>query len=195
MDNPSASLHLPRTAQHDNSQPTVYVVTIHNNPSTTTQRVHITTATPDYGPQAIPSSPPGTMPAATQPHPAFCNSEARTTATTLPGADGPTDRGDWAAAKPFVPRQDNSSQDAPPANPVIQTMPSSLSTLTQLLEEIRRTQICTHCRSTRQTNSVRVQRPSCRSNLTPCYYHRQFGQMAMKCKTPYAYGVTLSPDQ
>ena len=176
MDAMSPPIFLPRN-QQDDLQPTVYVVTVHNNPSATTPRVQVTAANPGYGPQN-PLPPSETTPADTHMHPAFYTSGTGTVTT-------PADKHDWAAAKQFVPRQNAQPQDTPPAKPVEQTTPSSLSTLTQLLEEIRRTQTCSHCCPTRQANSVRLQRTKSSADGL-CYYHRQFGRAALKCRPPCA---------
>ena len=167
----SIPIFLPRD-QRDDLQPSIYVVTVHD-PSTAAPKVQITSVNPGFGPRD-PFSPPDTPPTDSYMHPAFYTSATGTVPTTA-------DKQDWANAQQFVPRQNAHRRDAQPAKPAEQPTSTDFSTLAQLLEEIRQTQTCSHCHPAHQASSVKLKPTSL------CYYHRQFGQAAKKCRQPCSY--------
>ena len=165
-DTSSIPVYLPRNRRND-QQPSIYVVSVYDGLSTTDPRVEIIPIN-----ARIPSSPPDTPPTDSYMHPAYYPPATG----TIPNI---ADKPGWAETPHFVPGQKSHRPDEQPAKPT--EKPTDFSTLSKLLDEIRQTQQCSHCQPPHRAkvSSVKVHPPS-----TLCYYHRQFGRAAVKCRTP-----------
>ena len=165
-DTPSIPVYLPRDRRND-QQPSIYVVSIFDGPPTADPRIEIIPLN-----TRAPSSPPDTPPTDPFPHPAYY---PPATGTVPNSADKPG----WAETPPFVQGQKAHCPDKPPAKPTEE--PVDYSTLSKLLDEIRQAQQCPHCQPPRRAkvSSVRTHPTS-----SLCYYHRQFGKGAVKCRAP-----------
>ena len=85
------------------------------------------------------------------------------------------------SSPPDTTPMDSHHPDEQPTKPTEEPTPTDFSTLAKLLDEIRQTQQCSHCQPPHRAkvSSVKVHPPS-----TLCYYHKQFGRAAVKCRTP-----------
>ena len=163
---------LPRNRRYD-QQPTIYVVTVFDDLPSTSPRVEVTPISPGYG-AGTPLLPPNTPPTDPYIHPAYYTSA---TGTIPSKAEAVKE----AESEQTAPEQEPHCPAKKTTEPSEEKTPTDFTTLAKLLDEIYQARHCPRCRTTPQAKTCPK---DSHSSSSFCYYHRQFGRSALKCRSP-----------
>ena len=164
------SILLPRTRRYD-QHPITYVVTVFDDLPSTSPKVKVASIDPGHGAETtlLPPNVPSTDPCI---HPAYYTPETGTIPDT---AESPKE----AEPEQKAPEQEPHCPTKETTDPPREKSPTDFTTLAHLLDEIYQARPCPRCHTppgakNRHQNSI-------------CYFHRRFGESAMKCRTPCSF--------
>ena len=164
------SILLPRNRRYD-QQPTTYVVTVFDDLPPTSPKVGVASIGPGHGAETtlLPPNVPSTDPCI---HPAYYTPETGTIPDT---AESPKE----AESEQKAPEQEPHCPTKETTDPSKEKTPTDFTTLAQLLDEIYQARPCPRCHT--------IPRAKTRPQDTFCYFHRQFGKSAQKCRGPCSF--------